>query len=119
MIHLLAVAHAETREAAEQAELARQAAFRSGMEAIVGDLNAGSFRAFLAAIDKADMLDRIYGLRLIDPKVKKSFAESYEYSLESLIKSGFDAPDSGMRATLHLRGSRCERPWGSRVICLQ
>ena len=109
MIHLLAVAHAETRDAAEHAELARHAAFRSGMEAIVGDLNAGSFRAFLAAIDKADMLDRIYGLRLIDPKVKKSFAESYEYSLESLIKSGFDAPDSGMRATLLGVESRNDR----------
>lgn len=106
---LLAVAHADTREDAEKAEIARQAAFRSGMEAIVGELNAGSFRGFLAAIDKSDMLERIFALRLIDPKVKKSFSESYEYSLESIIKSGFDVPESGMRATLLGVESRNDR----------
>ena len=109
MAQLLAVAHADPREEAEKAEVARQAAFRSGMEAIVGELNAGSFRGFLAAIDKADMLERIFALRLIDPKVKKSFSESYEYSLESIIKSGFDVPDSGMRATLLGVESRNDR----------
>jgi len=109
MIQLPAVAHAQTREEAERAELARQAAFRSGMEQIVSDLNTGSFRAFLAAIDKADMLDRIYGLRLIDPKIKKSFGESFENSLESIIKSGFDTPESGMKATLLGVESRRDR----------
>ena len=46
------------------------------------------------------MLERIYGLRLIDQQVKKSFGERLEYTWDDLIRSGFPATDDGLTATL-------------------
>ena len=45
------------------------------MQRIVDDLNAGSTDAFVDSIDQADMLDRIFGLRLIDQRIKKQVRE--------------------------------------------
>ena len=58
----------DEREALEQIQ---QQAFRDGMSAIVGNLNAGSFALFIKALDKDDLLERIFGLRLIDGKIKR------------------------------------------------
>ncbi|MDH3614735.1 MAG: hypothetical protein OEU90_12750 [Gammaproteobacteria bacterium] len=92
--------HADEVEDAEKAELAKQEAFRSGFEAIVDDLNYGSFDSFIAAIDQRHMVDRIFGLRLIDQKIKKRFNERLEYSYEGMITSAFVVPEEGMKATL-------------------
>ncbi len=94
---------------AEKAELARQEAFRAGVTEIAGDLNNGSFERLIAAIDREDMLERIYGLRLIDQKVKRSFSESLEYSYDAMIKGGFDVPKDGMKATVLGVESRGDR----------
>ena len=72
-----AFAQDDSREAQQQAELERQEIFRAGFQDIVADLNNNSFERFANAIDREDMLERIFGLRLIDPKVKKSFRETF------------------------------------------
>ncbi|MDH3350986.1 MAG: hypothetical protein OEM51_05520 [Gammaproteobacteria bacterium] len=74
---------------AEKAELAKQEAFRSGFTAIVGDLNNGLFDSFVQAVDRRALIDQIYGLRLIDQKVKKQFDERLAYTYDNMIKSGF------------------------------
>lgn len=98
----------EVREA-EKAELARQEAFRSGFEKIVNDMNKGSFDSFVKATDKHDMVDRIFGLRLIDQKIKKQFNEKLEYSYDDVITSAFAVPENGLKATvlgIESRGNR-------------
>ena len=58
-----ALAQEDAREAEQQAELERQEIFRAGFQDIVTDLNNNSFERFARAIDRDDMLDRIFGLR--------------------------------------------------------
>lgn len=106
-----APAMADDREEAEQAEARKQEAFREGMASLVSDLNLQYYDAFVRSIDQADMVDRIYGLRLIDQNIKKQFVENLEYSFEPMVLSGagiaragivpaWGAPDEGVRYTL-------------------
>jgi tetratricopeptide (TPR) repeat protein len=99
-IVMLSPIRADEREDAEKAELAKQEAFRSNLEAIVDDLDDGSLHTFIGSIDRGDMIDRIFGLRLIDQKVKKQFNENLEYSYEDMIASAFAIPEDGLKATL-------------------
>jgi hypothetical protein len=69
---VLAQSDAGDREAEE---LRRQQIFRSGIEKIVSELNAGDFKGYVRAIDQRAMLERIYGLRLIDTRMKRDFSE--------------------------------------------
>lgn len=92
--------HADELADLEKEELEKQQAFRSGFEDIVNDLNQGSFDKLIGAIDQSDMLDRIFGLRLIDQKIKRQFNENLETSWDGIIKSGFAVPEDGMRVRL-------------------
>ncbi len=103
------IAQADELTEAEKAEVARQEAFRAGMTEVVADLNGGSFYRLTAAIDRQELLERIFGLRLIDQKVKRSFNESLEYSYDAMIKSGFEVPKDGLKATLLGVESRGDR----------
>jgi tetratricopeptide (TPR) repeat protein len=87
-------------EDAVQLEQARQAAFRNGFETIVETLNLGTFDLFVDAIDRNAFLGRIFGLRLIDQRIKKSFAEQMETSFASFVQSGFKDSKGDIRATL-------------------
>ena len=96
-------------QTAEEQELARQALFQAGMEDIVNELNSGSADRFIASIDQADFVDRIFGLRLIDQRVKRQFRENLEFSFDGMIQSAFPGGMEGLRATLlgvQSRGSR-------------
>jgi len=75
--------------AAEKLEMERQEAFRTEFALIVESLNLGSFELFVAAIDPSDFLQRIYGLRLIDLNVKKSFNERAQSQFHSLVRDAF------------------------------
>lgn len=101
---LCAAAFADEAEDAAQAEARKQEAFRAGVVSIVNDLNYGVFDSFVGAINQADMLDRIYGLRLIDQRIKKQFEGSLEGSWPGLMKGGIvpsrGAPEEGLRFTL-------------------
>lgn len=99
-------------DAREQEEQARQQAFRDGMAAIVDDLNRGSFKRLVAAIDTDEMLEAIYGLRLIDQRMKRDFSERMEDPLqfEGFIASQYRAEaEEGIRARLLMVESRGER----------
>lgn len=105
LLHAAAVA----AQTPEELELARQAAFRDGMQAIVTRLNEGSTDRFIAATRKEEMVDRIFGLRLIDQKVKRQFEDDLEYRYESLIDSAFPSGDGAIKATLLGVESRGDR----------
>ena len=94
---LAASSHAQTPE---EEELARQEAFRLGMQDIVADLNAGSTDRFIASIDQNDIVDRIFGLKLIDQKVKMQFRDNLEFQYEPMIRSAFSNSKDTIRATL-------------------
>jgi len=93
-----AFAQDDTRDAQEQAELERQEIFRAGFQAIVEDLNNNSLERFALAIDRDDMLERIFGLRLIEPKVKQGFRERFDSNLPGILGSAFAASGGNIRA---------------------
>lgn len=93
----------------EELELGRQAAFRDGMQAIVARLNEGSSDRFIAATRRDEMVGRIFGLRLIDQKVKRQFEDDLEYRYESLIQSAFPSGDDAVTSTLLGVESRADR----------
>jgi len=111
VIGQLAVAQSEVDER-EVLEQARQQAFRDGMSAIVDNLNAGSFMLFRKALDKDDLIDRIFGLRLIDGGIKRDFrsemkeSETWSRFIETRYKK---EAENGVRATLLIVESRGER----------
>lgn len=105
----VASAQDDTLEAERQAELERQEIFRAGFQDIVDDLNRNSFERFAHAIDQEDMLERVFGLRLIDPKVKKNFRESFDEKLESFVKSAFASTEGNIRAAWLGFGSKGNR----------
>ena len=87
LLSLGLVAAADTeREAAIEREAAQRAALETGMRAVVEAINAGSYARFAHAIDRDDMLDRIFGLRLIDQRVQKNFRERFDATLESMLE---------------------------------
>jgi len=101
----------EDVETAAQQEERRKAEFRLGFASIVSDLNQQYLDSFIRAIDQADMVDRIYGLRLIDPRIKKQFADNLENSFDLMVQSGagiaragivpaWGVPEEGVRYTL-------------------
>lgn len=96
-------------EDAEKEEATRQVAFQSGMQRIVDDLNAGSTDVFINAIDQADLLDRIYGLRLIDQRVKKQIREGLPQSLLRYVTASLPVTDESVKVTLLGVESRGDR----------
>ena len=85
---------------AEKEEVARQAAFQSGMQRIVDDLNTGSTDVFVNSIDRADLLDRIFGLRLIDQRIKKQVREDLPQSLLRFVTSTLPSTEEGVKTKL-------------------
>jgi tetratricopeptide (TPR) repeat protein len=104
-----ASAQDDPREAERQAELERQEIFRAGFQDIIDDLNKNSFERFAHAVDQEDMLERIFGLRLIDPKVKKNFREGFDEKLEGFLKSAFASTEGNIRAAWLGFGSKGNR----------
>jgi|GEM_PF-965416 len=101
---LCVAALADEVEDAEKAEARKQEAFRAGVASIVNDLNFEFFDSFIGAINQPDMLDRIYGLRLIDQRIKRQFEENLEGSWSGMMKGGIvpsrGVPEEGLRFTL-------------------
>ena len=107
--HAIAQSEVDEREVLEQAQ---QQAFRDGMTAIIGNLNAGSFMLFTKALDKNDVIDRIFGLRLIDGGIKRDFRSEMNESdrWSKFIASRYEKEaEDGVRATLLLVESRGDR----------
>jgi tetratricopeptide (TPR) repeat protein len=109
LVVLVLHASAVVAQADAEAEAAAHEAFGNRFATIVQSMNLGSFDLFAAAIDKEDFLDRIYGLRLIDPKVKKQFQENFVTSLPGMIGSIVADTEGGVHATLLGFASRGNR----------
>lgn len=94
----------------EEARL--QQKFRDDMATIVDDLNNGSFVKLVRAIDKNDMLERIFGLRLIEQRIQRDFREDMKKKgrFPDFIEAAYSAETKdGMRAHLLLVESRGDR----------
>lgn len=100
---------ADSFEEAEKLEQHRQQVFQNQVELLVESLNLGTFDMFISSIDREDFLDRIYGLRLIDQRLKRDFNERMEFQFEALIKDGFSASRGEVNATLLGVESRGDR----------
>ena len=107
-------------EEARKEEQRKQAAFRAGFTQLVDHLNNERYDRFAAAIDRREMVERIYGLRLIDARIKKSFEDNLENSFPFLVQSGAGIslagivpargkPDSGLSVKLLGIESRGDR----------
>jgi tetratricopeptide (TPR) repeat protein len=105
----VASAQDDVRDAQEREELERQEVFRAGFQEIVADLNNNSLERFAHAIDRDDMLERIFGLRLIDQKVKQSFRERFDDNLVNILKSAFADTGGNIRAAWLGFGSKGDR----------
>ena len=92
-------------------EARKQEAFRIGFGLLIDDLNQRYYGSFVNSIDRNDMLDRIYGLRLVDQRIKRQFEENLENSFGPMIESGagiaragivpvFRAPEGGAKYTI-------------------
>lgn len=111
---------ADELEERQKEERRKQEAFRAGFTEIINDLNYQIYETLIEAIDRDDMVDRIYGLRLIDQKVKRSFEENLENSWPYMVQSGAafltagivpsrGVPESGLRVRLVGIESRGDR----------
>ena len=87
----------------------RQEIFQTQMPLVVESLNLGTFELFAGSIDRQDFLDRIYGLRLIDQRLKRDFNDRMELQFESLLKDGFRDSKGKVNATLLGVESRGDR----------
>ncbi|MBT8099767.1 MAG: hypothetical protein KJO82_08455 [Gammaproteobacteria bacterium] len=96
-------------EEAEQRELKYQQAFREGMQDIVDGLNNGSTNRFVTAIDPEAFLEKIFGLRLIDPRVKREFGESMKNQFPQMVGATFSDSKGDIKATLLGVESRANR----------
>ncbi len=98
------------RQAAIEREAAQREALETGIRAVVDSINAGSFERFAEAIDRDDMLDRIFGLRLIDQRVQKGFREQFddtlERTLEIAVAQGQQTPVTAVLLEFASRGDR-------------
>lgn len=106
------VAAQDDRAQREADEARQQQAFIDGMTEMVDVLNVGSFDRLVRAVDQDDMLERIFGLRLIDQKIKRDFREDMQEPgrFESLLESYYQAEaKDGIRATLLTVESRGDR----------
>lgn len=102
----------ETLEEREAAEELRRQAFLEGMIEIVADMNEDSFDELVDAIDEDDMLERIFGLRLIDQRIKRDFREDLdkEGRFAAFINSQYSAEaKDGVKAHLLVVESRGDR----------
>lgn len=102
-------AFADSFEEAERLEKHRQQLFQSRVELLVESLNQGAFEMFVNSIDRQDFLDRVYGLRLIDQRLKRDFNERMESQFAALIKDGFRFSRGDFDATLLGVESRGDR----------
>lgn len=95
-----AFAQTEQFDAEQLAEIERREAFQTQFTGIVNELNNGSFRALTNAIDQESMLDAIFGLRLIDRRVRDQFEDRFMDDIPDIVEQGFKAAGEGWQAHL-------------------
>ncbi len=111
LLAVIAPVLADDADDAAAVEAGKQEAFRAGFASLVNDLNQQYAGSFVRSIDRDDMLERIYGLRLVDQRIKKQFEENLEQSFGPMVESGagiaragivpvFRKPENGAKYTI-------------------
>ncbi len=111
LLALMAPVLADEADDRAATEARKQEAFRAGFASLVNDLNQQYYTSFVNSIDRDDMLERIYGLRLVDQRIKRQFEENIEESFGPMVESGagiaragivpvFRKPEGGARYTI-------------------
>lgn len=109
LVTLAPSAYADSQEEAENLEKQQRQAFETQFPLIMESLSLGSVELFASSIDKSDLLKRIYGLRLIEPGVKKSFTESMETRFVGFVSHNFDESEGDIRPVILGIESRGDR----------
>ena len=102
-------AMADEAEDAARIEQQKQEAFRAGFTTIIESLNLGTFELFAKSVDHDEFLNRVFGLRLIDQRIKKDFIERAQLQFESVVRPAFSDSTEGIKATVLGIESRGER----------
>jgi hypothetical protein len=111
LLTMAAPVFADDAEDAAAIEARKQEAFRGGFASLINDLNQQYTGSFVSSIDRDDMLERIYGLRLIDQRIKQQFEQNLENSFGPMVESGagiaragivpvFRKPENGAKYTI-------------------
>jgi hypothetical protein len=87
-------------DAEQLAEIERREAFQTQFADIVGELNKGSFRALTNAIDREQMLEAIFGLRLIDRRIRDQFEDRFADEIADIVEQGFRSAGEDFKAHL-------------------
>lgn len=87
-IALLVLALAPQLAAAQSAD----AEMREQFEEIINDLNENIFSSFQDAVNERELVNRIFGTRVIENDVKASFADSFADNLEQIFVGNFPKP---------------------------
>ncbi|HNP35914.1 MAG TPA: hypothetical protein PKK10_08675 [Woeseiaceae bacterium] len=110
---LVAPAFADTApDDREAEELRLQQLFMDDMADVVADLNKGSFDRLVRAIDADALLEKIFGLRLIDQRMKRDFRDRVKEpeQFAAFIQSQYAAEaEDGIKAHLLVVESRGDR----------
>ena len=67
---------------------------REQFEAVIDGLNNNSFRKFHDAIDDRELMDRIFGSRVLDEEAKQSLAANFTANLEGIFSGSMPRPRS-------------------------
>ncbi len=81
-------------------EIERRDAIRNGMQQIVDYLNDGAYGSITGAIHRERTLEEIFGLRLIDRRIRNRFEENFDEDIPNIIKQTFESYGENFKATL-------------------
>ncbi|MGI9270891.1 MAG: hypothetical protein ACR2QT_03895 [Woeseiaceae bacterium] len=93
-------AWADDAEDAARLEQEQQDAFLSGFTTIIESLNRNRLELFTSAVDRDNFFDLVFGLRLIDQRVKRDFIERVQQGFDNVLRAGFRDSKEGIKATL-------------------
>lgn len=73
---------------------------RGEFDAVIDGLNKDSFERFLRAIDKDDMIARIYDRKMIEPQIKTGFNEEFSSVVQGMFVSSFPTSETEILGTV-------------------
>ena len=83
----------------------REQGLRGQFQAVIDGLNGNTFRQFHEAVDDNTFMARIFGTRVIDEDAKRSFAQNFPQSLESMFQAAFPTPRTEEEAAGEILGT--------------
>ncbi len=75
-----------------------EAEMREQFDAVIDGLNNNTFTEFQRAVDESELVNRIFGTRVIDADAREQFAGSFSSSLQQMFISSFPRPRTQAQA---------------------